>query len=73
MSDRDTFKYYFKCGNRIVHAGITVDLDRREREHLRKWPSGHITQVGRCTTEDAAREWEQAQKEIPGRARKVQK
>jgi len=55
---RDTYKYYFKIGNKIVHGGITDDLDRREAEHQQKWPSGHITQVGRRTTEEAAREWE---------------
>jgi len=25
---RDTFKYHFKLGNKIVRAGITYDLDR---------------------------------------------
>lgn len=55
---RDTYKYYFKKGNKIVHGGITNDLERREQEHQEKWPKGHITQVGRKTTEDAAREWE---------------
>ena len=55
---RDTYKYYFKKGNRIVHGGITDDLERREQEHKQSWPNGHIFQVGRRTTEDAAREWE---------------
>lgn len=55
---RDTYKYCFKIGNKIVHGGITDDLDRRETEHQQKWPKGHITQVGRRTTEEAAREWE---------------
>ena len=27
---RDTYKYYFKVGNKIVHGGITGDLERRE-------------------------------------------
>ena len=30
---RDTFKYHFKVGNKIVHGGITNNLDRREQEH----------------------------------------
>lgn len=30
---RDTYKYVFKVGNRIVHGGITNDLERRGREH----------------------------------------
>ncbi|GAG07593.1 unnamed protein product [marine sediment metagenome] len=55
---RDTYKYYYKVGNTIVHGGITQDLERRDQEHQRKWPKGHIYQVGRCTTEDAARRWE---------------
>lgn len=56
---RNTYKYDFKVGNKIVHRGITKDLDRREQEHQQKWPKGHIKQVGHCTTEEAAREWEE--------------
>lgn len=55
---RNTYKYQFKVGNKIVHGGITTDLERREQEHKQKWAKGHIVQVGRKTTEDAAREWE---------------
>lgn len=55
---RDTYKYQFKIGNKIVHGGKTNDLERREQEHLQKWPQGHITQVGRRTTEEAAEKWE---------------
>lgn len=55
---RDTYKYQFKEGNKILHGGITNDLERRESEHQQKWPKGHIKQVGRRTTEEAAREWE---------------
>lgn len=58
MAKRDTYKYYFKLGNKIVHGGITDDLERREQEHQQKKPNGHIFQVGRCTTEEAARDWE---------------
>ena len=58
---RDTYKYQYKTGNKIVHSGITDDLERREQEHQQKWPTGHIKQVGRKTTEDAAREWEEDQ------------
>jgi len=56
---RDTYKYYFKVGNKIVHGGQTQDLEQREQQHLRKWPKGHMVQVGRRTTEEAARKWEQ--------------
>jgi predicted GIY-YIG superfamily endonuclease len=59
---RDTYKYHFKIGHKIVHSGITDDLERREQEHQLKWPSGHTTQVGHRTTEEAAREWEEKQK-----------
>ena len=58
MKKRDTYKYQFKVGNKIIHGGITNHLARREAEHQRKWPSGHIKQVGRRTTEEGARAWE---------------
>ncbi len=58
MNNRDIYKYHLKIGNKIVHRGITDDLDRREGEHQQKWPSGHIKQVGRRTTRDAALKWE---------------
>ncbi|MDA8186862.1 MAG: hypothetical protein M0T85_01805 [Dehalococcoidales bacterium] len=57
-SNRDTYKYHFKVGRKIVHGGITDDLERREREHRLKWPTGHIEQVGRRTTREAALGWE---------------
>ncbi len=60
---RDTNKYHFKVGNTIFHSGITNNLDRREQEHQQKWPAGHIKKVGRKTTEEAARLWEEGQKE----------
>ena len=56
---RDTYKYDFKVGNKIVHSGITNDLDRREQEHKQRWPSGHIVKVGKAATEEAARKWEE--------------
>ncbi len=55
---RDTFKYQFKVGNKVMHGGITKDLERREAEHQQDWPKGHIKQVGRKTSEEAARKWE---------------
>ena len=58
-SKRDTYKYQFKNGKKIVHGGITDDLVRREQEHRQKWPKGHIKRVGRRTTEEAARSWEE--------------
>jgi len=61
MSNRDKYKYHFKIGNKIVYSGITNDLDRRESEHQNDHPKGHIRQVGRRTTENAARAWKDNQ------------
>lgn len=57
---RDRYKYHFKKGNKIVHTGITNDIDRREAEHQNNpgWSKGHIKQVGHRTTLKAALEWE---------------
>jgi cyclopropane fatty-acyl-phospholipid synthase-like methyltransferase len=55
---RDTYKYYFKKGNKILHGVITTDLERREIEHQQKWPKSHIFQIGRRTTAEAAKKWE---------------
>ena len=66
--DRGIYKYHFKRGNKIVHRGITNDLDRRELEHQADYgEKGHITQVGRRTTHDAALEWEAGQRELEKR------
>lgn len=66
----DTYKYYFKVGNVIVHGGITNDLIRRENEHQNSgnytlyrgsrlyWSKGHIVQVGYKTTRKLALKWE---------------
>ena len=63
-ASRDTFKYHYKRGNKILHTGITNDLDRREREHQRDIdPKGHISQVGCRTTRDGAKAWEEEQRE----------
>jgi len=58
-TSRDTYKYVFKVGNVAKHFGITADLSRREKEHKNKWSTGHIRQVGRRMTRDAARKWSQ--------------
>ena len=59
---RDTYKYHFKKGNKIVHTGITEDLERREQEHKRDFgDSGHIKKVGNVTTHEAALKWEREQ------------
>lgn len=61
---RDTYKYDFvdKRG-KILHSGITKDLERREPELKRKYgQTGHTRQVGRRTTEEAARAWEKGKR-----------
>ncbi len=65
-TSRTTYKYHFKLGNRIVHTGITRDIDRREAEHQRKtgWSRGHIVQVGFRTTREAALRWEAEQRRL---------
>lgn len=63
MTERDTYKYHLKRGNKIIQSGITNDLDRREREHQRDHGDGvHIKKVGNRTTRDGAKDWEKQQK-----------
>ncbi|SMN00788.1 hypothetical protein SPONN_1969 [uncultured Candidatus Thioglobus sp.] len=57
-SDRDTYKYYLKKGNKILHTGITNDLQRRESEHQQNYGNNvHIKQVGNRTTREAGFQW----------------
>ena len=58
MSTRNTYKYHFKKGGKIVHRGITNDLDRRESEHKGRYGNGRIVKVGNITTREAALKWE---------------
>ena len=58
MAGRDTFKYHLKQGQKVVHRGITNDLERREQEHQQENPEASIQQVGRRTTHEAALQWE---------------
>lgn len=58
---RDTYKYRVKDGNKIVHRGVTNDLERREAEHQARWPNAKLEQVGRRTTREKALEWEREQ------------
>lgn len=63
-TNRTTYKYHFKKGNKIVHTGITSDIDRREQEHRQTpgWSKGHIFQVGVRTTREDALRWEEEQR-----------
>jgi len=56
---RDVWTYDYKKGNKIIHSGFTDDPERREKEHQRRWPGGHLTIVGAAKTEDGARKWEE--------------
>ena len=67
---RKTYRYWFKVDGRVVHVGITTDLQRREREHQRRWPGGVIEQVGQPTSHRDAWEWER-QQASPGSATAV--
>lgn len=58
MAARDTYKYHMKKGGKVVHRGITKDLDRRETEHQSAFPGSKIKQVGRQTSHAAALKWE---------------
>jgi predicted GIY-YIG superfamily endonuclease len=58
MKKRNTFTYDFKVGQKIVHSGITKDLEEREKAHQQRWPKGHIVKVGAAKTEEAALAWE---------------
>ena len=65
---RDTYKYRFVGPDRkIKHSGITNNLTRRESELRRDYGRGNIQQVGRRTTRQAAKRWEQG-KPTAGRA-----
>ena len=69
---RNTYKYHFKIGNRIVHTGITKDLDRREQEHKNTFGvEGHMKTVGRPTTLDVALKWESEQTRLGNPTRRL--
>lgn len=63
-SNRDSYKYHLKRGNKILRTGITNDLQRREYEHKKKYGEKvHIKQIGYRTTREAALAWETTQRE----------
>ena len=60
---RNIYKYYFKRGNKILHAGITNDLERREQEHQQEFGEKcRISQQGHRTTREGALRWEDEQR-----------
>lgn len=61
MAKRKTYKYGFKVDGKVVCRGFTIDLERREQEHRRRWPRGHIEQIDSPTTHEEAWNWEREQ------------
>lgn len=59
---RDTYRYYYKVGNKIVFTGITNNPARREAEHRQAHPGGHINKQGPKVTRASAERWERQQK-----------
>ena len=55
---RTTYKYHLVQRGRVVHRGITNDLERREAEHQVRYPGGCIKQIGNKTTRGGALKWE---------------
>ena len=55
-------KYAVVIGGKIIHSGITKDLETRKQEHKREWPNATVKQVGGPVTEESAREWEKTKK-----------
>jgi len=55
---RDTYRYHFIKDGKIVHRGITDDLDRREQEHQQQYRRGWIKKIGPIVTRETALEWE---------------
>ena len=63
-TDRTMYRYHLKMGNKIIHTGVTNNLDRRESEHKQEFGDKvHIKQVGYRTTCEAALQWEDEQRE----------
>ena len=58
MAERDTYKYQLKKGGKIVHRGITNDLNRREAEHQKQFPGTKLEQKGGRVTRESALKWE---------------
>ena len=58
MAEKDTYKYLLKKGGKIVHRGITNDLNRREAEHQKQFPGTKLQQEGHRVTRESALKWE---------------
>ena len=58
---RDTVRYHLREGNKVIHAGITNDPQRREAEHQRERPNSRLAQQGPKVTRASAEAWERRQ------------
>ena len=67
MTERDTYKYHLKKGDKIIRVGVTNDLNRWEAEHQKSFPGTKIHPIGRRTTRESALKWER------DKARKTEK
>ena len=58
-TSRDTSRYHITRGNKILHRGITNDLDRRHTEHKRRYGQDvKIKKIGPKVSRDSALRWE---------------
>lgn len=57
---RNYYRYHFIWRSKVVHRGITKDLERRQIEHRQRWSGGWIKQIGPAVTHETALAWERA-------------
>ena len=55
---RNYIKYRVHVKGKVVHGGITTNLEQRKEQHKQKWPNSIIRKVGGKVTEESARDWE---------------
>ena len=55
---RNIRRYHYWWRGKVVHRGVTKDLEKREQDHKQKWPGGHIQQIGPSVTKDTSLKWE---------------
>jgi hypothetical protein len=53
----DTYRYQVFDAGKIVHIGITMDLETARDACKQKWPHGRFIQVGEKTSEATAKDW----------------
>ena len=58
---KDTDTYKLKQNDKIVHKGVTYDLEEREAQHQKQFPKSKIEKIGEIKTREKALEWERKQ------------